>query len=165
MDDGRDDFAMAKLTSDVLDERDDAHVCRLQFRLFGHRRAIEGRIRTLRSFEDNALLKTTLAAPSTGEVLVVDGGGSLRTALMGDMIANSALKNGWAGVIVNGSIRDSAQIQAMDFHVKSLGTNPRKSAKRGDGESDVPLEFGGIRFMPGEYLYSDEDGIVVVSAN
>ena len=110
-------------------------------------------------------MKTTLAAPSVGEVLVVDGGGSLRTALMGDMIASSALKNGWAGVIVYGAIRDSAQIQAMDFHVKSLGTNPRKSAKRGDGECDAPIEFGGIRFVPGEYLYSDEDGIVVVPAS
>ncbi|MDP9049200.1 MAG: ribonuclease E activity regulator RraA [Acidobacteriota bacterium] len=154
---------MAKLTSDVLDERDDAQVCLLQFRIFGRRLAIEGRIRTLRCFEDNSLLKATLAAPSDGEVLVVDGGGSLRTALMGDMVATSALRNGWSGVILNGAIRDSVQIGAMDFHVKSLGTNPRKSSKQGVGQLDAPVEFGGARFVTGEYLYSDEDGIVVVS--
>jgi regulator of ribonuclease activity A len=154
---------MARLTSDVLDELEDAHVCQLQFTLFGRRRAIEGSIRTIRCFEDNALLKAKLSAPSPGDVMVIDGGGSLRTALIGDMIASSAIGNGWAGVIAYGAIRDSAQINALDFHVKSLGTNPRKSAKRGDGEFDVPIEFGNIRFVPGEYLYSDEDGIVVVS--
>ena len=154
---------MSKLTSDVLDELEDAHVCQLQFTLFGRRRAIEGRIRTVRCFEDNALLKAMLSAPSSGDVMVIDGGGSLRTALIGDRIANSAIGNGWAGVIAYGAIRDSAQINALDFHVKSLGTNPRKSAKRGDGESDVLIEFADTRFVPGEYLYSDEDGIVVVS--
>ena len=154
---------MAKLTSDVLDELEDAQVCQLQFTLFGRHRAIEGRIRTVRCFEDNALLKAMLSASSPGEVMVIDGGGSLRTALIGDMIVNSAIENGWAGVIAYGAIRDSAQINALDFHVKSLGTNPRKSAKRGDGESDVLIEFANIRFVPGDYLYSDEDGIVVVS--
>jgi regulator of ribonuclease activity A len=154
---------MAKLTSDVLDERGDAHVCLLPFKLFGQRRAIEGHIRTIRCFEDNALLKAMVTSPSPNEVLVVDGGGSLRTALIGDMIASSALANGWSGLIVYGAIRDSAQISALDFHVKSMGTNPRKSSKRGDGECDAPIEFGGISFVAGEYLYSDEDGIVVVS--
>lgn len=153
---------VAKLTSDVLDEREDADVCLLQFLLFGRRHAVEGRIRTVRCFEDNALLKSMLAGPSAGEVLVVDGGGSLRTALMGDMIATSALGHGWSGVVINGSIRDSVQIDAMDFHVKAIATNPRKSAKHGKGECDVAIEFGGVRFVPGEYLYSDEDGLVVL---
>ncbi len=153
---------MAKLTSDFLDEREDADVCLLQFRLFGRRSAVEGRIRTVRCFEDNALLKSILASSSAGEVLVVDGGGSLRTALMGDMIAASALGHGWFGVVINGAIRDSVQIDAMDFHVKAIATNPRKSAKHGKGECDVAIESGGIRFVPGEYLYSDEDGLVVV---
>ena len=153
---------MAKPTSDILDECEDAEVCLLQFRLFGQRRAIEGSIRTIRCFEDNALVKATLATPSAGEVLVVDGQGSLRTALIGDRIATSALQNGWAGVIVHGAIRDSAQIGAMDFHVKSLGTSPRKSSKHGAGERDGIVEFGGMRFVPGGYLYSDEDGIVVI---
>lgn len=155
---------MAKLTSDVLDDLEDAQVCLQPFRLFGQLQAIEGRVRTIRCCEDNALLKATLANTSPGEVLVVDGGGSLRTALIGDMIANAALRSGWSGVIVHGAIRDSVQIDAMPFHVKALGTNPRKSAKRGDGERDAPIEFGGIRFVPGDYLYSDPDGIVVVSA-
>jgi regulator of ribonuclease activity A len=153
---------MAKLTSDVLDEREHADVCLLQFRLFGRRRAIEGRIRTVRCFEDNALLKSMLASPSTGEVLVVNGGGSVRTALMGDMIATSSVGNGWCGVVINGAIRDSAQMDSMDLHVKALATNPRKSAKHGTGECDVAVEFGGVRFAPGDYLYSDEDGLVVV---
>lgn len=155
---------MAKLTCDVLDEHEDAHVCELQFRLFGLCHAIEGRIRTLRCFEDNALLKGMLASPSDGDILIVDGGGSLRTALIGDMIATSAMSNGWSGVVIHGAIRDSAQISAMAFHVKSLGTSPRKSAKNGDGQCDVPIEFGGIRFIPGEYVYSDDDGIVVVAS-
>lgn len=154
---------MAKLMSDVLDELEDALVCQVQFTLFGQCRAIEGRIRTIRCFEDNALLKAMLSAPSPGDVMVIDGGGSLRTALIGDMIASSAIGNAWAGVIAYGAIRDSAQINQLNFHVKSLGTNPRKSAKRGDGGCDVPIEFGNIRFVPGEYLYSDEDGIVVVT--
>jgi regulator of ribonuclease activity A len=103
-----------------------------------------------------------LAGPSAGEVLVVDGGGSFRTALMGDMIATSALGNGWSGVVINGAIRDSVQMDSMDLHVKALATNPRKSAKHGKGECDVAVEFGGVRFVPGDYLYSDEDGLVVV---
>ena len=153
---------MATLTSDVLDERDDVEVCMLQFRLFGRRRAVEGRIRTVRCFEDNALLKSMLAAPSAGEVLLVDGGGSLRTALLGDMIATSALGHGCSGVVIDGAIRDSAQIDAMDFHVKAIATSPRKSVKHGKGDIDVAIEFGGVRFVPGDYLYSDEDGLVVV---
>jgi len=153
---------MATLTSDVMDQRENAASCELQFRLYGRRRAVEGRIRTILCLEDNALVKATLATPSAGEILVIDGGGSLRTALIGDMIASSGIANGWAGVIVHGAIRDSEVINTLDFHVKSLGTNPRKSAKHGIGECDVPVFFGGIRFVPGEYLYSDEDGIVVV---
>jgi regulator of ribonuclease activity A len=154
---------MATLTSDVMDQRENAASCELQFKLSGRRRAVEGRIRTILCLEDNALVKATLATPSVGEILVIDGGGSLRTALIGDMIASSGIANGWAGVIVHGAIRDSEVINALDFHVKSLGTNPRKSAKHGTGERDIPVFFGGIRFVPGEHLYSDEDGIVVVS--
>ena len=154
---------MATLTSDVMDQRENAASCELQFKLYGRRRAIEGRIRTVQCLEDNALVKATLATPSDGEILVIDGGGSLRTALLGDMIASSGIANCWAGAIVHGVVRDSGLIDALDFHVKSLGTNPRKSAKHGTGEHDIPVFFGGIRFVPGEHLYSDEDGIVVVS--
>jgi regulator of ribonuclease activity A len=99
---------------------------------------------------------------SEGEILVIDGGGSLRTALMGDQIASAAAANGWAGAIVFGAIRDSVAIDALDFHVKSLGMNPRKSSKAGAGEREVAVEFEGVRFVPGWFLYSDADGIVVV---
>ena len=118
---------MAKLTSDVLDDLEEAEVCLQPFRHFGLQLAIEGRVRTLRCFEDNALLKATLGSSSAGEVLVVDGGASLRTALLGDMIANAALRNGWQGVIVYGAIRDSVQINALPLHVKALGTESRKT--------------------------------------
>jgi regulator of ribonuclease activity A len=153
---------MATLTSDVMDQRENATSCELQFRLYGQRRAVEGRIRTIQCLEDNALVKATLATPSDGEILVIDGGGSLRTALIGDMTASSGIANCWAGVIVHGAVRDTGLIDTLDFHVKSLGANPRKSAKHGAGKCDIPVFFGGIRFVPGEYLYSDEDGIVVV---
>ncbi len=154
---------MAMLTSDVLDLRPDAAVCSVALSCFGRDRAVAGKIRTVRCFEDNALVKAIFAEHSDGEILVVDGEGSLRTALMGDQIASAGCANGWAGAIVLGAIRDSAIIDTLDFHVKALGTNPRKSSKRGSGERDRRIEFGGMHFVPGEYLYSDADGIVVLS--
>jgi regulator of ribonuclease activity A len=133
----------------------------LQFRSFGGRAAFDGPIRTVRCFEDNALVKSTLATPGEGAVLVIDGSGSLNTALMGDMIAESAVANGWAGVVIHGAIRDSVAIGGLDLGVKALGTNPRKSAKLGAGELEVDLEFGGVEFRVGKRLYADEDGILV----
>ncbi|GAB3135234.1 hypothetical protein GCM10027161_14260 [Microbispora hainanensis] len=94
-------------------------------------------------------------------MLVADGGGSLRTALLGDMIAASAAENGWAGVVINGAVRDTAALAGLDLGIKALGTNPRKSAKTGLGEVDVPVSFGDVTFAPGAWLYSDEDGILV----
>lgn len=132
-----------------------------QLRSFGGRSAFDGPIRTVRCFEDNALVKAILASPGAGSVLVVDGGGSLNTALMGDLIAASAVANGWAGVVIHGAIRDSVAIGSLDLGVKALGTNPRKSAKDGAGEVDIALEFGGVVFRVGARLYSDEDGILV----
>ena len=154
---------MTLVTSDVLDAREDAKVCMIALRLLGRKRAIAGRIRTVRCCEDNALVKAAMAERSKGEVLVVDGGGSLRTALMGDMVAGAGCASGWAGAIVFGAVRDSVALDALEFHVKMLGTNPRKSAKTGAGERDVVVEVGGIRFVPGEYVYSDDDGVVVVA--
>jgi regulator of ribonuclease activity A len=92
---------------------------------------------------------------------VVDGGGSLHTALIGDLIAALGRDHGWAGAIVHGAIRDSATIDTLDFGIKALGTNPRRSAKAGAGETDIPVSFGGVSFVPGQWLYSDEDGILV----
>ena len=151
-------------TSDITDMYPPAASCDIQFRSFGKHRIFEGRIRTLRTLEDIGLIRQTLAQPSKGEVLVVDGGGSMRSALMGDMLAGSGVDSGWAGVVVYGAIRDSMLIDSLAIGVKALGTNPRKSAKTGDGQRNVAVEFGGVVFVPGHVAYSDDDGIVVVAA-
>lgn len=122
-----------------------------------------GQIATVRCFEDNTEVRATLSTPGEGRVLVVDGGGSLNRALLGDNIAQLAIDNNWAGVIVHGAIRDSAEIAEMAIGVKALGTNSQKSRKEGLGVTNVNLVIGGIEFIPGEYVYSDADGIVVTS--
>ena len=136
----------------------------MQFRQFGGRAEFAGPISTVRCFQDNALLKSVLSEPGGGGVLVIDGDGSLHTALVGDVIAELGRSNGWAGLIVNGAVRDSADAADIDIGIKALGTNPRKSTKTGDGERDVEVTFGGVTFVPGEIAYSDDDGIVVVAA-
>ena len=135
--------------------------CDLQFRQFGGRRCFAGPISTVRCFQDNALLKSVLAQPSPGGVLVVDGGGSLHTALVGDVIAELARSNGWAGLVINGAVRDAAALRGIDIGIKALGTNPRKSTKTGVGECGVEVSLGGVTFAPGDVAYSDDDGIVV----
>jgi regulator of ribonuclease activity A len=133
----------------------------LQFQDLGGHTAFTGLIRTIRCMEDNGLVKSTLNSPGDGAVLVVDGGGSLNSALMGDMIAGAAVANGWAGVVINGAIRDRGAIAGLPLGVKALGSNPRKSAKDSAGEVDVTVEFGGVTFRPGAVLYADGDGILV----
>lgn len=153
---------MIKATADLYDEFGEGlQSTSMQFRSFGGRTVFGGLIRTVRCFEDNALVKSTLATPGNGAVLVIDGSGSLGTALMGDMIAESAVRNGWAGVVIHGAIRDSVAISHLDLGVKALGTNPRKSAKLGAGEVDVDLAFGGVVYRVGKRLYADEDGVLV----
>ena len=153
---------MTTATADLYDEfGEDLQSVSMQFRSFGGRSMFDGPIRTIRCFEDNALVKSTLATPGDGAVLVIDGGGSLNTALIGDLIADSAVQHGWAGVVIHGAIRDSVAIGNLDLGVKALGTNPRKSAKTGAGELDVDLEFGGVVFRVGRRLHADEDGILV----
>ncbi|HLU95285.1 MAG TPA: ribonuclease E activity regulator RraA [Thermobifida alba] len=149
-------------TADLIDAHgDELASCETQFRQFGGVRTFFGRIRTVKCHEDNALVKEVLNQPGEGRVLVVDGGGSLRSALMGDMIAAAAERNGWAGVVINGAVRDVAELAALSLGVKALGSNPRKSAKAGAGVVDGPVAFGQVVFTPGAWLYSDEDGIVV----
>ena len=149
-------------TADLIDRYEDAlQSCDLQFQQFGGRSRFSGRIRTVRCHEDNVLLRQVLSEPGAGQVLVVDGGGSLHTSLVGDVVAGLARANGWAGLVVNGAVRDVVALGGLDIGVKALGSNPRKSAKAGVGEVDVPVAFGGVRFEPGAHLYSDEDGIVV----
>ncbi|MGU3502684.1 ribonuclease E activity regulator RraA [Mycobacterium sp. C31M] len=153
-----------RATADLVDEiYPDVRSCDLQLRNFGARSVFAGPITTVRCFEDNALLKSILSTPGAGGVLVVDGDGSLHTALVGDIIAGLAADNGWAGVIVNGAVRDAATLATIDVGIKALGTNPRKGTKTGAGERDVEVSFGGVTFVPGEIAYSDEDGIVVVA--
>lgn len=149
-------------TADLVDEiGSDVRSCDTQFRDLGGRTEFCGRISTVRCYQDNALLKSVLSEPGEGRVLVIDGAGSVHTALVGDIIAELGRANGWAGVVVNGAVRDAKVIGTMEFGCKALGTNPRKSTKTGAGERDVVLGFGGITFVPGEELYADADGIVV----
>ena len=149
-------------TADLVDEHGDAlHSCDLQFRQYGGRARFAGRVRTVSCFRDNALLKSVLSQPGAGAVLVVDGRGSLHTALVGDLIAGLGVANGWSGVVIHGAVRDAVALGGLDLGIKALGSNPRKSAKTGSGEVDVPVEFGGVRFVPGARLFSDEDGILV----
>ena len=151
-------------TADLVDEiGSDVRSCDLQLRQYGGRREFAGPIRTVRCHQDNALLKSVLSEPGSGRVLVVDGGGSLHSALIGDVIAELARTNGWSGLVVNGAVRDASTLATLNIGIKALGTNPRKSAKAGAGERDCVVSFGGVDFVPGELAFSDDDGIVVVS--
>jgi regulator of ribonuclease activity A len=141
----------------------DVRSCDLQFRQFGGHPEFAGPISTVRCFQDNALLKSVLSQPGAGGVLVIDGAGSLHTALVGDLIAELGRSNGWAGLIINGAVRDAAALRGIDIGIKALGTNPRKSTKTGTGEHNAEVSLGGVTFVPGEMVYSDDDGIVVVA--
>lgn len=154
-----------RATADLVDEYGETLASiPLQLRSFGQRPRFAGPAATVRCFEDNALLKQTLAEhpDPVGRVLVVDGGGSCRTALVGDLIAGIGVARGWAGLIVHGCIRDSVAINQLTIGIKALGTNPRKSGKTGAGSVDVEIEIGGVRIAPGQVVHSDEDGIVVL---
>lgn len=152
-------------TADLVDDiGPDVRSCDVQFRQFGGRTQFAGPISTVRCLQDNALLKSVLSTPGDGGVLVIDGEGSLHTALVGDVIAELAHSNGWAGLVVHGAVRDAAALRDLDLGIKALGTNPRKSSKTGAGERDVTVSFGGVTFVPGDIAYSDDDGIVVVAA-
>ncbi|MDQ7877216.1 ribonuclease E activity regulator RraA [Microbacterium sp. QXD-8] len=153
---------MTTSTADLYDERgDELDSLSLQLHDFGGRVAFEGPVRTVRCHRDNALVKDLLATPGDGAVLVVDGGGSLESALVGDLIAASAVSNGWAGLIVFGAIRDRVAIGELPIGVKALGSNPRKSVKAGLGEVDVPVTIAGVAFVPGRHVWADADGILV----
>ncbi|ALG66934.1 ribonuclease E activity regulator RraA [Beggiatoa leptomitoformis] len=131
------------------------------FRSFGAKRSFGGQIKTLKVHEDNVLVKELLGTAGEGRVLVIDGGASLRCALVGDIIAKSAVDNGWAGIIVYGCIRDSAMIDTMQIGIKALNTHPLKSYKHGRGDKDFPVSFAGVTFFPEHYVYADADGVIV----
>jgi|SRR5690606_29728101 len=151
-----------KKTADLVDDHDDKLTfCELSFTKFGKADGFEGEIVTLKTFEDNKQLRSILEQPGNGRVLVVDGAGSTRVAIVGDQIAALGLQNGWAGLVLNAAIRDSADINQMDYAVFARGTSPKKSSKTGFGQKDVPVSFGNVTFVPGHYLYADADGILV----
>ncbi|WP_374352833.1 ribonuclease E activity regulator RraA [Chitinimonas sp.] len=131
------------------------------FRHFGLRPCFAGPIATLKVFEDNSLVRSTLETEGHGRVLVVDGGGSLRCALVGGQLGELAVQHGWSGLVVWGCVRDTLELNALDVGIRALATHPRKSVKRGEGSSGMPVHFAGITFTPGWWLYADEDGIVV----
>ena len=150
-------------TADLLDDNEDKALQVVQpgFHNFGGRNKFSGEIVTIKIHEDNSLVRELVAIDGKGKVLVVDGGGSTRCALLGDMLAEKAVKNGWNGIIVYGLIRDSVDIGKMDIGVKALGTLPLKSVKRGFGVKGESVHFHDVTFTPGQYVYSDEDGIIV----
>ncbi len=154
-------------TTDLLDAHESLlhegklHVVAPMFRTYGGRSVFNGPIATLKLFEDNSLVRTTLAQPGNGRVLVIDGGGSLRCALVGDQLGQLGVENGWAGILVYGCIRDSCAIADMDIGVLALATHPLKSVKKNVGDIDLPVTFGGVTFVPGHHLYADADGVIV----
>ena len=149
-------------TTDLCDACEAALACALPWRGFGLRRAFAGDIVTMRAHEDIGLMRETVSRPGEGRVLVIDGGGSIARALFGDVMAGVAMRNGWAGLVIHGAIRDAVEIDAMDIGVKALGTVPRRGTRTGSGERDVTLEFGGVRFVPGRRLVADEDGVILL---
>ena len=150
-------------TADLSDNYPEAQVCESIFQSYGGNRFFHGPVRTVKCFEGFSLVKKLLSEESNGEVLIVDAGGSRRCAMLGDILAQMGAENGWAGGIFNGMIRDSADIATMPFGVKALGTHPRRSNKDGRGEQDLAVTFAGVTFTPGDYVYADDDGILVSS--
>jgi len=149
-------------TTDLCDRYEDQlQVCSPLLRPYGGRSSFHGQVITVKCFEDNSLVRATLGEDGRDKVLVVDGGGSLCCALLGDQLAELAVRNGWAGIVVNGCIRDSAQIAGMDIGVMALATHPRKSIKLGHGQYNLPVRFAGVNFSPDDQLYCDADGIVL----
>lgn len=151
-------------TADLCDSHgDEVTILELPMRDLGGRAQFSGCIETIRAFEDNSRVRECVAMPGEGKVLVVDGGGSMRRAMLGDQLAEKAVCNGWSGILINGCIRDSSEIAQMELGVKALGTCPRKTEKRGLGDHNVPVRFGGVDFVPGHYVYADTDGVILAA--
>jgi regulator of ribonuclease activity A len=149
-------------TTDLCDAHEsEVRVVAPMFQSYGGKRSFHGPVTTLKVFEDNSLVRSCLEQAGDGRVLVVDGGGSMRRALLGDQLALLGVKHGWSGVVVYGCIRDSAAIREMPIGVFALGTHPLKTVKRNVGETDIPVNFGGVVFAPDEWLYADEDGVII----
>ncbi|MEM9256842.1 MAG: ribonuclease E activity regulator RraA [Pseudomonadota bacterium] len=148
-------------TPDLSDEAPQARALELPLRNFGGRSRFCGAAVTIKCHEDNSLVKALVAEPGEGRVIVVDGGGSRRRALLGDMLAAKAMDNGWSGLVINGVIRDVDDIGAMALGVQALGTVPVKTEKRGVGQRDIALHIGGVEIQPGDYVYADNNGVLI----
>ncbi len=149
-------------TPDIYDDFEDiATTCSVQFRDFGGKKQFSGKIRTVKCRNDNQLFRALMDEPGDGAVAVVDGGGSTEVALIGDIIAAKAAKNGWSGVVIFGAVRDVVDLSNITIGIKALGSNPAKSIKKGEGTVDVMLHFGGARFEPGHWIYCDENGVLI----
>ncbi len=155
------------ITGDLCDAHKSDHdgsfrVLPPAFQNYGKRTRFAGVVSTVKCFEDNSLVKAALEEPGQGRVLVVDGGSSFRRALVGGNIAASAAKNGWAGVVVDGCVRDSLELAQHDVGIRALGLIPMPTERRGQGQRDIALHIHGVWILPGEWLVADEDGIVVM---
>jgi regulator of ribonuclease activity A len=160
------DPATPPSTCDLSDQYGDrARVLSPVFRHFGKTRRFSGEVATIKCFEDNSRVREIVKTAGRGRVLVVDGGASPRYALMGDSLARDALDNGWAGVVIHGYVRDSAVLATLDLGIAALGVTPRRSLKNGEGQVGVPVEIAGARCVPGDRLFADEDGILLLAAS
>ena len=154
---------MMNSTSDISDEKyPNVQYLRPGFQTFGKKIRFSGRIVTIKCFEDNSFVEETLNENGKGCVLVVDAGASINCAMIGDKRATDAINNKWEGIIINGLIRDSAEINSMNIGIRALGTSPKKSEKKGVGKRDLNISFSNVKFIPGHHLYADEDGVIVL---
>lgn len=150
------------VTPDIYDAyADQVSVVELQFRGFGRRQSFHGPCSTIKCFEDNRLVRAASLSPGGGRVLVVDAGGSMRVAMMGDVLASNCMNNGWVGAVIFGVVRDTPQIDPLDFGVKALGTTARKAGPEDlGGAVDIPVTFGSVTFRPGDWVYADADAVL-----
>jgi len=152
---------MSWTTPDLCDAFPEVQVAEPVFRGYGGRPAFAGPAATVKCFEDNSRVRELAATPGEGRVIVVDGGGSLRRALLGDQIATNAVKHGWSGFLIFGCVRDVEALAALPLGVQALAAHPMKTEKRGLGEVDVPVAFAGVSIAPGDWIYADANGVIV----
>ena len=148
-------------TPDLSDEAPEVCALELQLVNYGQIRQFGGAVVTIKCHEDNSLVKQCVEEPGLGRVIMVDGGASMRRALLGDLLAEKAAANGWSGLIINGVIRDVDEIGRTSVGVQALGRCPIKTEKRGVGERDIDIHIGGVNIAPGDYIYADNNGVIV----
>lgn len=152
-------------TADLLDNYPESEVLPLRLLSFGSLKKFCGKAMTVVAPEDNSFVRQTLEGKGEGRVLIVDGGGSMNCALLGDRLASLAIENNWQGIIINGCIRDSILIEDMPVGIKAIGTNPRKSEKRELGKVGEAIKISGIEIKTSSWVYSDSDGVIIAKKN